>query len=167
MTSSRPSLQRNALGPLPLPAQTPPPDTPTPSFSGSIRPLGSPVRRMPILSSPSPRDLAAPIHPSLQAEISSSRELVNLDDRESSVTSSSDDGSNQNISAAEATNLEQKTEERDLYIVDDRKRNQRFGTMRKRIKKQFLKMGLYTGCYGILYFRKYNIFYSITYFAGV
>lgn len=162
MAIKGPSLQGNALNP-------PPPDTPTPSFSGPIRPLGSSIRHASTSSSLSPRDLIAPIDPILQAEIytSSSRELVNLDGRESSVIDSSDDGSNQNIiPAAEAINLE-KIEEVDLYITDDRARDQRYRTLKTRFKERFLNMGLYTEYIAILYIRKYSIFYPITNFIGI
>ena len=161
MAINGPSLQGDALNPLPFPAQTPPPDTPTPSFSAPIHSLGSPVRHASISNPSSSRDLTIRIHPTLQAEIctSSSGELVSLDGHESSVISSSDDSSNQNIiSVAEATSLNQKIEEIDLYITDNRKHDQRYRTLRKRLKDQFLKMGLYTGCYGILYIRRYSIF---------
>lgn len=66
------------------------------SFSNFIYRLEFSIRHVSISRELSSREL---IHPTLQAErcISSSGELINLNDRESSVADFSDDMSNQNI----------------------------------------------------------------------
>src|SRR5438046_9380708 len=54
------------------------------------------------------------------------------------------------------------------YIGNKRKRNVRYDTERKRLRNNFINIGIRTGCYGILYLRRQvlPILTSINYYRG-